>query len=167
MTYTLNQLDEPHKAYLRSLPQTAVVEIDGYTYYLKHTQRMKHPDVVLEAMLGFDSQRLFESIWQETGRTDVPPEKRRIIFAHTHQCWMHLVRGGALFMNPGSISNRTLGPDTLEPGADYIVITDGVPQMKHISYPTRELRRRIADAPFDREQIEIALQLHTPQQTER
>ena len=163
MTYTLNLLSERELGMLQRLPSSAVVEIDGFTYYLKHTSEEEKGDIVLKAMKEFRSQVLFDRLWEETGRQDVPMEKRRIVFAHSHQCWMHLVRGGALFMNPGSISNRTLGSDNIEPGADYIVIQDGVPQMKHVSYPTEELRKRIAEAPFEERIKEMALQLHTPE----
>jgi len=77
---------------------------------------------------------------------------------------MHQVRGGALFLNPGSISNRAYSEDNIEPGADYMVITDGIVQMKHISYPTAEIRERIKNYGFAENCRDIALQLFTPEE---
>ena len=50
-------------------------------------------------------------------------------------------------MNPGSIHYRK-GPDSMEKGADYIVITHGIPVMHHLDYPTAHLRRRIEASSF-------------------
>jgi len=164
-TYTVNRLTAEDIEFLRAMPESAVVEVDGYCYYLQHTCPESKRDIVLEAMAGYSSQPLFDRLWREyAGRPEISSCKRRIVNAHTHQCWMHQVRGGALFMNPGSISNRCHSADNLEPGADYIVIQDGVPQMKHITYPTDEIRQSIRDGHFTEQIRDIALRLFTPEE---
>ena len=36
----------------------------------------------------------------------------------------------------------------MEKGADYITITDGIPVMKHVDYPTAHLREMIRNSNF-------------------
>lgn len=158
-TYTLNRLDEDDKEYLRTLPEIAVADIDGYTYCLMHST----PKSVLDAMQKHCSQKAFDEIWERAaGRPEVPSYKRRIVFGHSHQCWMHQVRGGALYLNPGSTSNRAHSEDNIEPGADYMVVENGTVIMRHISYPTSELRQRIREYGLDQQYVDIALDMYTP-----
>ena len=144
----INHMTAEDVDFLRALPLDAVVTIDGYTYYLKHAyDESLIPEALLRAMCDWQSQPLFEKIWEEKVGGEYPLGVRRIILGHSHQCWMHMVRGGSLFLNPGSIHYR-LSYDTIEPGADYIVITDGVPMMRHIDYPTAEVREMLKNCHF-------------------
>lgn len=144
----INHITAEDVDFLRALPLDTVVNIDGYTYYLKHAyDESLIPEALLRAMCDWQSQPLFEKIWEEKVGGEYPLGVRRIILGHSHQCWMHMVRGGSLFLNPGSIHYR-LSYDTIEPGADYIVITDGVPMMKHVDYPTAEVREMLKDCHF-------------------
>lgn len=165
MTYTINRLTDEDKEYLRSLPSSVTFDADGYTYCLNHMWQDGKQDVVLDAMCRTNGQTTFDEIWETLAhRPEVPSPKRRIIFAHTHQCWMYMVRGGALYLNPGSISNRTVSRDTVESGADYMVIENGIVQMKHVSYPTQKLRERIQNYGFDQVYVDLALQMIPPEQ---
>lgn len=153
----VNHVTQEDVDFLRSLPLDAVVTIDGFTYYLKHAyDESLIPEAVLTAMCDWRSQPLFEQIWSERVGNSCPNEKRRIIFGHSHQCWMHTVRNGSLYLNPGSINYR-LSYDTIEPGADYIVITDGVPIMKHVDYPTANIRRMLEECHFLPHLMDMAL----------
>ncbi len=142
----LNELTEEDIAFLRALPMETTVEVDGCTYFMKHSYKDElEPEIVVDKMNTYRTQPLFDQMWEEKVGKNVP--NRRILFGHSHQCWMHLVRRDAMYLNPGSLHYR-LGPDVIETGADYIVITDGVPVMKHVDYPTAHLRERIKASNF-------------------
>ncbi len=142
----LNTMTEEDIAFLRALPVETTVELDGYTYFMKHSYKDElDPEIVVDKMCTYRTQPLFDEIWKEKVGTDIP--HRRILFGHSHQCWLHQVRCDSMYLNPGSLHYR-LGADALETGADYIVITDGIPVMKHVDYPTAHLRARIAASNF-------------------
>lgn len=152
----VNLLQQEDIDFLRGLPMDTTVTLDGYYYYLTHTfDETILPDMLLRAMYDWRSQPYFDEIWNTRAKMDVPMEKRRILHGHSHQCWMHLVRKGGMYINPGSIHYR-LGYDTIEPGADYIVINDGIPEMKHVDYPTARVRKMLENYNFRPEWMQMA-----------
>lgn len=147
-SHCVNQLTEEDIAFLRALPMEIVREYDGYTYLMKHSPREEQQaDVLAEYMHDYRLQPFFDQLWAERVGSSGESGRRRMVFGHTHQCWMYQLRQGALLMNPGSLHYRK-GPDSLEKGADYIVIADGVPVMHHVDYPTAHLRQRIRESNF-------------------
>ena len=147
--HCLNQVTEEDVAFLRALPMQTVIEADGFTYRMCHSPREeKQADLLAEEMVSYRLQPLFDTLWGRLGGgEETPHDRRRIIFGHTHQSWMYQARRGGLFLNPGSVNYRK-GPDAMEKGADYLVIVDGVPMLRHVDYPTAHLRARIEASDF-------------------
>ncbi len=141
-----NRMTEDDFAFLDALPAETTVSLDGCSYYMTHfCGEEAQLDRAAEIMSAYKSQTLFDRVWSE--KAAELPGKRRIVYGHSHECWMHLVRRDALFLNPGSLSYRK-GEDRSEPGGDYIVLIDGEPVMRHIDYPTANVRRLIASSAF-------------------
>lgn len=136
--YTLASLTPEDMDYLRALPQERVEELDGITYYMAHTYSDDDVQAFLKLMVRCKSVEAFESVWAEKVGAATLGQPRRIIYGHSHQCMAHMVRRGAMWLNPGSLSYR-IGSDSRACGGDYILIRDGEVLLRHVDYPTEHL----------------------------
>lgn len=140
----LNALTPDDMAYLAGLPEKRTVQIDGVHYYICHTYCEEDMHAVKKSIIQHASMPLFEDIWlKEAGQTK--DLKRCIVFGHSHQCCMYMVRRNSWFINPGSVSYRVCADSEVK-GADYIVVQDGEFFMRHIDYPTGHLRKMVGSS---------------------
>jgi predicted phosphodiesterase len=147
MSHCINHTTEEDVAWLRALPEIAVVEYDGITYCLKHSIVLHERKSSIQQILGeYRSIPAFRELWMQLVGSDDQKEKR-IVIGHSHICFMLRAYANEMYINLGSTHYRK-GPDSVEKGADYITITDGIPVMKHVDYPTAHLREKIRKSNF-------------------
>ena len=147
MSHCINHMTEEDVAWLRALPETVVVEYDGITYCMKHSVVLHERKSTVQQYLGeYRSIPAFGELWRQLVGSDDQKEKR-IILGHSHICFLLRAFANEMYINPGSTHYRK-GADSIEKGADYITITDGVPVMKHVDYPTAHLREKIRASNF-------------------
>ena len=146
-SHCVNQLTEEDVAWLRALPETQIVTLDGITYCMRHAVDVNENEDAIHVMIG--EHRIipaFNELWMRfVGSNDQP--MRRLLLGHSHNCFTMQARVNEMYLNPGSLHYR-LGHNAGTHGADYITITDGIPQMKHVDYPTAHLRARIQASNF-------------------
>lgn len=146
-SHCINQMTPEDARWLSELPETRALSFDGIPYCLRHTVDFSQgPGAITLYHREYRSSPMFKQLWntyvgEESG-------ERRIIFGHSHMCYV--LRAGAhqMYLNPGSVHYR-LGGDAQIPGADYMVIEDGVPMLRHMDFPTKHLRQLIKDSNFD------------------
>ena len=146
-SHCVNSLTEEDVAWLRALPEVIVKELDGVTYCMKHSVTMHERTSTVQQYLGqYRSIPAFAALWNELpGGLDAA--ERRIILGHSHICYILRAMPHEMYLNPGSTHYRK-GPDSIAKGADYMVIIDGIPQLRHVDYPTAHLRARIEASNF-------------------
>ncbi len=150
MSHCINHTTEEDVAWLRSLPEIAVVEYDGITYCLKHSVVLHERKSTIQQYLGeYRSIPAFGELWKQLVGSDDQAQKR-IVIGHSHICFMLRAYANEMYINPGSTHYRK-GPDSVEKGADYITVTDGIPVMGHVDYPTAHLRDMIRNSNFPME----------------
>ena len=149
-SHCVNAMSEEDIAFLRALPEVLVLEYDGITYCMKHSVVMHERKSSVQTMLGeYRAIPSFAPLWNElTG--GLQAKERRIILGHSHICYILRAMAHEFYLNPGSTHYRK-GPDSVEKGADYMVIIDGVPQLRHVDFPTAHLRARIMASNFPQE----------------
>lgn len=147
-SHTVNQLTPDRIEWLRALPEQQLVTLDGVSYCMRHAVIISETEnPVQEAVCQHRGIPYFHELWERyVGVFECHP-LRRLIFGHSHRCYLMQAAKGELYLNPGSMHYR-LCADAATPGADYIVIRDGVPEMKHVDFPTAHLRRRIEMSNF-------------------
>ena len=147
-SHTVNQLTPDRVEWLRALPEQQIVTLDGVTYCMRHAvviSEMVNP--IHDALVDHRIIPYFHELWSRfVGNFDEHP-RRRLLLGHSHRCYMLQAGKNEMYINPGSMHYR-LCADAATPGADYIVIRDGVPEMKHVDFPTAHLRRRIEMSNF-------------------
>ena len=146
-TYIINQLTEDDVAWLRALPETQIAEFDGITYCMRHAIDPRERENAVRELLGqYRSIPAFSELWQKfVGSSDQP--MRRLLLGHSHNCYTLQAAKNEMYINPGSVHYR-LGPNAWTTGADYITVTDGVPTMKHVDYPTAHLKKMLEQSNF-------------------
>lgn len=147
-SYTVNQLTPDRADWLRALPEQRTVTLDGITYCIRHAVTINETsNPIHDTFKGYRTIQYFHELWGRfVGDFEHHP-KRRLLLGHSHRCYTMQAAKNEMYLNPGSMHYR-LGPDAAVHGADYIVIRDGVPEMKHVDYPTAHLRRRIEKSNF-------------------
>ncbi len=150
LSYCVNSVTEEDVAWLRALPEIVTLTLDGITYCMKHSVVFREHQSSVRKMLN-ESRALpaFGELWQAWVGSGDQPEKR-IILGHSHIAYLLRALPGEMYMNPGSTHYRK-GPDSVAKGADYITITDGIPVLKHVDYPTAHLIDRIKNSNFSEE----------------
>jgi len=123
--HNCSRINEDHVDYLMQLPETIYFEADGYQYIIKHQYRESYETI--------DNCHQFNEFWSEHAPgKDSSYKNKRIIFGHTHQQCIHILRDDMVLLNPGSTSYRRPGdPDK---AAQYMVIKDGSVELKGIPY---------------------------------
>ncbi len=147
MSHCVNSVTEEDVAWLRALPEIAVLTVDGITYCMKHSVVLfEHRSSVQQMLNEYRALPAFGELWQEwVGSSD--QKEKRIILGHSHIAYLLRALPGEMYMNPGSTHYRK-NADSIAKGADYITITDGVPVMKHVDYSTKHLIERIQASNF-------------------
>lgn len=150
-SHTVNQLTPDRIEWLRNLPEQQLVTLDGVSYCMRHAVVISETvNPIHDALRDRRSIPYFRELWARfVGNFDDHP-KRRLLFGHSHRCYLMQAAKNEMYLNPGSMHYR-LCADAATPGADYIVIRDGVPEMKHVDFPTAHLRRRIEMSNFPEE----------------
>lgn len=147
--YNAMCMEERHAAYLESLPEDLVFEVDGCTYLVTHQYGVVTDYGTIECLHDFDA-------FYDARVPDKPTGERRIIFGHTHRQGVHLLAKDRLWLNPGSIAYRRPGDPGRE--AEYMTITDGEIRMKHLSYDRAPLLEAARHLPITEQQREWAFQ---------
>ena len=146
-SHCVNLLTEEDVAWLRALPEVIVKEFDGITYCMKHSVTMFERSSTVQQYLGeYRSIPAFGELWEQLVGDRLAREKR-IILGHSHICYILRAMPHEFYLNPGSTHYRK-GRDSVAKGADYMVIIDGIPQLRHVDYPTAHLRARIQASNF-------------------
>ena len=150
-SHTVNQLTPDRVEWLRALPEQQIVTLDGVTYCMRHAvviSEMVNP--IHDALVDHRIIPYFHELWSRfVGNFDEHP-RRRLLLGHSHRCYMLQAGKNEMYINPGSMHYRMCA-DAATHGADYIVIRDGIAEMKHVDYPTAHLRRRIEMSNFPEE----------------
>lgn len=146
-SHCVNAMTAEDVSFLRSLPEVVVKELDGITYCMKHSVTMHERTSTVQQYLGeYRSIPTFATLWESlTG--GLAAAERRIILGHSHICYILRAMAHEFYLNPGSTHYRK-GRDSAAKGADYMVIIDGIPQLRHVDYPTAHLRARIEASNF-------------------
>ena len=112
------QLGQEEMEFLRGLPRTLALILDGKRIVLLHAT----PSDPLYSYLGPDPDRWREAV---TGiKADL------LLVGHTHRPF-HFQFGGLQVLNPGSLGQ----PKDGDARAAYAVIENGVPRLERASYP--------------------------------
>ncbi len=104
--FTVREVTDDRKAFLRDLPRERHVTLDGVTVHLVHGS----PRRINEYLLRDRDERTFRRL-AEAETDDV------LVFGHTHDPWWRMV-GGVLFVNVGSVGR----PKDGDPRAMYTVL---------------------------------------------
>ena len=123
--HNCNKININHIDYLMQLPETVCFEADGFKYLIKHQYNDSYETI--------QNCYQFNEFWcdQSLGNGS-NYERRRIIFGHTHQQCIHILRDDMTWLNPGSASYRRPGdPDKT---AQYMIIENGLIELKGIPY---------------------------------
>jgi putative phosphoesterase len=105
--FTVGEVTDDRKAFLRDLPRERHVTVDGTAVHLVHGS----PRKINEYLLRDRGERTFLRL-AETESDDV------LVFGHTHDPWWRTI-GGVLFVNVGSVGR----PKDGDPRAMYTVLT--------------------------------------------
>lgn len=141
-SHCVNQLTEEDAAWLRALPETQTVTLDGIAYCMRHAIEVCESENTIRTLLGqYCTIPMFDQFWTRFGGSR-ETEYRRLVLGHSHNCYTLQARWNEMYLNPGSMHYR-LGGNAGTHGADYITVVDGAVTMKHVDYPTAHLRRRI------------------------
>ena len=128
--YNASLLDEDDIAYLRGLPQSLRVELDGVSYYMKHFYVVDRYNI--------RTLSEYDKYWRAMAGEPQPGQERRLLFGHSHEQALIRFYGDALCLNPGSISYRG-GYDDDTGRIDYATITDGRIELKRLRYDKSHL----------------------------
>jgi predicted phosphodiesterase len=80
MSHCINHTTEEDVAWLRALPEIAVVEYDGITYCLKHSVVLHERKSTIQQYLGeYRSIPAFRELWKQLVGSDDQKEKRIVI----------------------------------------------------------------------------------------
>lgn len=112
------QLSDEERAFLRGLPRTRDLMLDGKRLLLLHAT----PAEPLYSYLGPDPEK-----WRAAAagiKADI------LLVGHTHLPF-HFDLGGLQVVNPGSLGQ----PKDRDPRAAYALIENGVPRLERASYP--------------------------------
>ena len=124
------ELDEEAKEFLRSLPNTKILERDGKRFMLCHAI----PSDPLYGYCSQDSER-----WQQEVQTI---QADYLLVGHTHTPFIKRV-GQTTIVNPGSLGQ----PKTGNPDACYAVWQDGHLELKQFPYALERALDRIQHMP--------------------
>jgi len=113
-----SQLGEEERAFLRALPRTRELTLDGKRLLLLHAT----PAEPLYSYLGPDPEKWRAAV--------VGIAADLLLVGHTHLPF-HFDFGGLQVVNPGSLGQ----PKDGDPRAAYAVIEDGVPRLERADYP--------------------------------
>jgi predicted phosphodiesterase len=105
-SFTVGEVTEEHKAYLRTLPRELHVEFAGKKLHLVHGS----PRRINEYLLRDRDERTYERL-AATEADDI------LAFGHTHEAWSAYY-GGKLFVAAGSVGR----PKDGDPRAGYVVL---------------------------------------------
>ena len=153
----LLQLTEREIAYLRCLPETRLVLLDGVTCYLKHYYNAdeENRNALLERWCRYESLAAFEENWPAGAEGD---GMRLLITGHSHQSWIYHVCREDYFVNPGSISYRVCS-DSRAKNTDYAVLQDGELRLRHAEYDRRVFVPLLEHSGLN-EQVKTAARYH-------
>lgn len=130
-------LDEERVGYLRSLPETAAFEADGYFYLMTHIAAEDYG--ILATRHAFDT---FRDLHAPAAMACAP--RQRMIFGHTHRQMAVSLGGEREWLNPGSASYRR--PDDPEKEACYAVIEEGVISLRRVPYNREPIAEKVRAA---------------------
>ncbi|MBR5452944.1 MAG: metallophosphoesterase family protein [Clostridia bacterium] len=128
------KLSQEDLEYLEGLPEVLDFEADGYRYLVSHyyTPELDAPECA-EHFDEFCARNHAEN-------SELPV---RLIFGHSHRQLITTIRGGRLWLNPGSVSYRC--EDDYEKAALYAVIEDGEIELRAVEYDRMPLLQRTLD----------------------
>lgn len=145
------QLEQKHIQFLEELPEHMTFTCDGWDYVMQHMYKGYEPIKSLEELRFFWSRKIHEQAARTPIEQVVQDESaKRIIFGHTHRQTIHYYSENESCLNPGSLAydkGFELVDDVL-PRTDiqYMTITDGVVEMKSLSYNRDRLYAAIEQA---------------------
>jgi predicted phosphodiesterase len=139
VTWGSEQLNESHRSFLRSLPLTVEIDLDGETVTCYHASPNSYSDLIFPDTPESDLEHWFAGV-------DSP----LLIGGHTHQQMLRRWNG-RLLMNPGSAGRSfhhlPIGSGGIRPWCEYAVITreNGETRVEFRHIPL-DLDAMIADA---------------------
>ena len=145
--HNLSLMTDQDIDFLRSFPVERIVGIDGITYYMMHIYQHEFGDdnALNHQMKDYNVVDRAEKYWRE--KVGVTGGKRVFLVGDSHRCGLLQLRKDLIALNPGSLAYR-LGADTYYKGGDYIVVEDGIPYFRFVSYDTTEDYADICARPF-------------------
>jgi len=137
-----SQLDEVEMAFLRELPRTRGLVLDGKRIVLLHAT----PPDPLYSYLGPDPDRWSAAV--------AGIDADLLFVGHTHLPF-HFQFGGLQVLNPGSIGQSKDG----DPRAAYAMIENGVPRLERASYPVGRTIKDLKASGIDPAAAEVLVQI--------
>ena len=146
-SWCVNHMTDEDADWLRALPETQHVTVDGIAYCMRHAVEVCEDKNTIREYLGqYISLPMFDQLWTRfEGSREV--EKHRLVLGHSHNCYTLQAKWNEMYLNPGSMHYR-LGGNAGTHGADYITIVDGAVTLKHVDYPTAHLRALLEETNF-------------------
>lgn len=155
--HNANRLTEEDAAWLNALKETEIVTFGDTTYCIRHAYDVVESSSHVIDMIKSRSYIMgFEDMWREFVGKHECAEKRCIVLGHSHICYTLKAGRDSMYINPGSMSYRLSGNSCLH-GADYIVINDGIPEMRHVDYSLRKVYQKIMSSGFRADVMRQAL----------
>lgn len=115
VTWGNAQLGESHRAFLRSLPLTVTIDLDGVEVTCYHASPRSYGDIIFPETPASEFEPWFEGV-----------ESPLLIGGHTHQQMLRRW-DGRLLMNPGSAGRSfhhlPVGSGSVRPWSEYAVIS--------------------------------------------
>lgn len=132
-------LSEDQRRYLRRLPYTGSLKLEGYTYHAVHASPR---DRLYRYTLTPDAPERHLAAQVRQVRADF------VLLGHTH---LPMVRGVGfrLVVNPGGLGQPRDG----DPQAPYAIIEDGRVQLKRVRYDIERTVRGLRELPLDRDVV--------------
>jgi len=123
--HNCNLIQARHVDFLMRLPEVEFFEADGFEYLLKHQYKESYETI--------DNVQKFEEFWHAyMPGIKTNKKNKRIIFGHTHQQCIHILKDNRVWLNPGSTSYRR--PGDMDKTAQYLIIDCGMIELKSIPY---------------------------------
>lgn len=136
------QLTEEEIAFLRALPRTRDLRLDGRRFVLLHAA----PQDPLYEYIGPDRERWRAAV--------AHVEADFVLVGHTHLPF-HFRFGDVRVLNPGSLGQ----PKDGDPRAAYAIIEDGVPRLERASYPVERTVTSLKAGEIDPAATEVLAEL--------
>ena len=139
--FTVEQMTGEDIEYLASLPRSLNFEADGVNYCVRHAYNtIERKNQFLLSLIGKDSLRAFDTRWKKYSNAP-NAEKKCFILGHSHNACIFSLSDDRSVYNPGTLYYLKGRDERAYRAASYMVINDGIPEIRHCDYDNSENAR--------------------------